>query len=101
MRTFSNNWSGIDPPSALPKSVHYVFWGAAIGVIGGLVTLLTIATSYGAISGLSAAECAAFGCLMTVMLSQPAGLAGLSLGAVCRGTRAIIPRYRHRTRSDG
>ena len=100
MRTFSKNWSGIDPPSAIPQGVHYVFWGAAIGVIGGLVTLLTIATSYGAISGLTAAECAAFGSLMTVMLSQPAGLAGLLIGAVCGGTCAIFARYLHRSRSD-
>lgn len=100
MRTFSKNWSGIDPPSAIPKSVHYVFWGAAIGVIGGLVTLLTTATYFGAMSGLSATECAAFGSLMTVMLSQPAGLAGLLVGAACGGTCAIFARHLHRSRSE-
>ena len=100
MRTFTKNVSGIDPPRDIPKSVHYVFWGAVIGVIGGLVTLLTIATSYGAISGLSAAECAAFGSLMTVMLSQPAGLAGLVVGAVCGGTCAIFARHLHRSRTE-
>ena len=99
MRTFSKNVSGIDPPNAIPKSVHYVFWGAVIGVIGGLATLLTIATYYGAITGLSAAECAAFGSLMTVMLSQPAGLAGLLIGAACGGTCAIFAHYLHRSQS--
>ena len=99
MRTFSKNVSGIDPPRDIPQSVHYVFWGATIGVVGGLVTLLTTATYYGAISGLSAAECAAFGSLMTMMLSQPAGLAGLLVGAVCGGTCAIFARYLHGSRS--
>ena len=101
MRTFSKNWSGIDPPSAVPQSVHYVFWGAVIGVIGGLVALLTTATYFGAISGLTAAECAAFGSLMTVMLSQPAGLVGLLVGAACGGTVAIFAHFLHRSRSEG
>ena len=66
---------------------RYLFWGAGIGVVSSLVTLFVIVFFYGQSMGLSAGECTLLGCVMTIFLSQPAGivgiLAGAGVGALC------------------
>ena len=95
MNAISKNWTGTDPPSEIPRRVHFVFWGAVIGLIAGLVTLATAATVYGFMTGLEPVNCAIFGTTMTVMLSQPTALVGLVLGAACGGLCALVAHATH------
>ena len=90
-----DKWSGVNPPTATPKSAHYVFRGSVIGLVAGLATLFTVSTSYGAFTGLEAANCVALGSVMTVMLSQPVALFGLLVGAACGGLCAGLARALH------
>lgn len=99
MNTLSKNRSGIDPPST--ESVNYVFWGAVIGVLAALASLFAMSTYYGATTGLGAVDCAVFGSFMTLLLSQPAALAGLLAGAVCGGACALVAHFAHRSWRSG
>lgn len=99
MKAISKKWSGIDPPNAVPRQVRWVFWGAVSGMVAGLATLFATSTAYGAMTGLEAVDCVVLGSLMTVMLSQPAGLAGLLVGAFCGGTSALIAHFMHHSSS--
>jgi hypothetical protein len=46
-------------------------------------------------TGLGAADCVLLGSVMTVLLSQPAALAGLLMGALCGGICAVIAHFVH------
>lgn len=61
--------------------------------------MFAMSTAYGAITGLGAADCVALGSVMTVMLSQPAGLAGPLVGALCGGAVAFIAHFAHHSPS--
>ncbi|MGB5258748.1 MAG: hypothetical protein WBN44_15950 [Woeseiaceae bacterium] len=95
MNAITKKINGVDPPNAVPKRQHYAFWGAAIGLVAGLATLFAASTAYGAMTGLGAADCVILGSVMTVMLSQPAGLAGLLVGALCGAGCALIAHFVH------
>ena len=95
MNAISKKWTGTDPPKTNPNTVRFVFWGAVTGLFAGLATLLAASTSYGAMTGLDPVNCAVFGATITVLLSQPAGLAGLLVGAACGGICAFVARYVH------
>lgn len=99
MNAITKKWSGSDPPNAVSKRVHWVFWGAVTGLIAGLATLFATSTAYGAMTGLGAVDCVVLGSVMTVMLSQPAGLAGLSVGALCGGACAFVAHFAHHSPS--
>ena len=88
-------YSATDPPKAQSKTTRWVFTGAVCGLFAGLVTMLVATTANGAMSGLAPLECAVYGTTMTVLLSQPAGLAGLLAGAVCGGICALVARHVH------
>ena len=95
MRANSEKWSGTNVPKENPGTATYVFRGGVAGLVIGLATLLTASTTYAAMNGLDPANCAIFGSTMTVLLSQPAGLAGLLVGAACGGVFAVIARHAH------
>ena len=95
MNAISGKWSGLDPPKTNPKTARFVFWGAVTGLFAGLATLLAASTSYAAMTGLDPVTCAIFGSTATVLLSQPAGLAGLLVGAACGGICALVARHVH------
>ena len=95
MNAVIDNTSGVNTPKAIPKTANYVFWGAVIGLFGGLATLFAVSTYYGALTGLEAANCVALGSVMTVMLSQPVGLGGLLVGAGFGGICAGLVRAFH------
>lgn len=99
MNAITKKWSGVDPPNAVPRKVHWVFWGAVSGLVVGLATMFATSVTYGAMTGLGAVDCVVLGSVMTVMLSQPAGLAGLSVGALCGGTCALIAHIAHHSPS--
>ncbi len=98
MKTISHHRSGIDPPSTVPQKVHFVYWGAVIGLFAGLATLFTVSTAYGAASGLAPANCAALGGVTTLLLSQPIGLAGILVGAACGALWALVAHRVHWSR---
>lgn len=95
MNAISRKWSGLDPPKENPTTVAYVFWGAVTGLVVSLATLLAATTSYGAMSGLDPVGCAIFGSTMTLLFSQPAGLAGLLVGAAFGGVCGLVARHEH------
>ena len=98
MKTLSHYQSGIDPPSRAPEWARYAFWGAVIGVLAGLASLFAVSTWYGAATGLAPVNCAIFGSITTVLLSQPVGLAGLLAGAACGGLCATVAHFVHKPR---
>lgn len=71
----------------LARLARYLYWGAGVGVIGSIAMLFVIVFFYGQSMGLSAGECTVLSCVMTILLSQPAGivgiLAGAAIGALC------------------
>lgn len=95
MRANSEKWSGTNVPKENPGTAGYVFRGAVAGLVIGLATLLTATTTYAAMIGLEPVNCAIFGSTMTVLLSQPAALAGLLVGAACGGVCALVARHAH------
>ena len=97
MNAITKKWSESDPPKT--KKAHWVYWGAVTGLVVGLVTLFTASTAYGVMTGLGAADCVALGSVMTVLLSQPIGLAGLLAGALCGGMCALIAHHAHHSRN--
>ena len=99
MKTLSQYQSGIDPPTTAPEWARYVFWGAVMGVLAGLATLFAVSTYYGATIGLAPADCAIFGSVTTLFLSQPVGLVGLAAGAACGGTCALVAHAHNSRRS--
>ena len=74
----------------------YVLVGAAMGLVIAIVALLAVSAMYGDAIGLSVGSCAAFACTLTVLLSQPVGLAGMIAGAlVGTAVAAIVSHRRH------
>lgn len=95
MNGITKKWSGIDPPKEVPRKASYVYWGAVVGLAAGLATLFGMSTAYAATTGLGTTDCVILGSVMTVMLSQPAGLAGLTLGVACGGLCALVAHNVH------
>lgn len=60
-----------------------VYWGGFVGLAGALGALFVVSVHYGETLGLAPGRCVVVGCAMTVMLSQPVGLAGLAAGIGC------------------
>ena len=95
MKAKQRHWPVTDSPKTEHKTERYVFTGAVSGLLAGLAAMLAASTAYAATMGLPAAECAVFGTTMTVLLSQPVGLAGLLAGAACGGLFAVVARHVH------
>ena len=87
----NNNGNGVSRPA------RYIYWGAAVGLVASLATLFVIVYFYGQSIGLGGASCALFSCVMTLLLSQPAGIIGLLAGAA---TGAFCGFIGHRLRTS-
>lgn len=98
--TYIKKRSGIKDPSEVPKSTHYMFWGAVIGMFAGLVSLFAASTGYAAMTGLEPVNCAIFGSFMTVTLSQPAALFGVAVGTACGGICALAAHCVHHSKAE-
>jgi hypothetical protein len=87
--------------NAVPRLIEYVYWGAIVGLAGGLGTLFVVSVHYARAIGLSPAECAAVGCAVTLLLSHPVGLLGLAVGAACGAFCGVVAHtIRHRWRAS-
>jgi CHASE2 domain-containing sensor protein len=100
----SEKGSSIGPTHSandVPRLGRYVFWGAVVGLIGGLGALFVVSVYYGETLGLAPASCVLLGCAMTVLLSQPAGLFGAVAGALCGAVCGFVAHYvRHSLRKS-
>ena len=66
-------------------------------MVGSLTMLFVIVFFYGQSLGLSVGECTLLGCVMTILLSQPAGIVGVLAGAGV-GVLCGLMGYWHRHR---
>lgn len=80
--------------STVPRWARYVFWGAIVGLASALSSLFVVTFYYGETIGLVTKSCAILGCAMTAMLSQPAGLLGLLVGAACGALCGVVVHFR-------
>jgi hypothetical protein len=74
---------------------RYVFFGGFAGLVIGIAVLFAVSLAYGALIGLPAGDCAALGCTMTAMLSQPAGVGGMLAGAVVGFIAGAVVHHAH------
>jgi len=82
--------------NAIPEWVRFSFRGSIAGLVVGLCAVFVVALLYGNAIGLSPAACVAVGCSLTVLFSQPAGLAGLVAGAMIGAVvGGIVYHVRH------
>ena len=73
---------------------RYVYWGAAVGVIGSLTMLFVVVFFYGQSLGLSAGECTLLGCVTTILLSQPVGIIGILAGGAVGMLCGVVGYWR-------
>lgn len=79
-----------------PGEGKYILFGGLAGFLVALAALFVVAVSIGQAAGLSVGGCAAFGCTLTVLLSQPIGLAGIVVGlAIGAAVGRVVHRKRH------
>ena len=88
-QTISQERSFVHTPQEVPKSAHFVFWGAVVGLIAGLAVLFS-GSCIAAVTAAEPASCAAVGTFMTLALSYPVALAGVAVGAACGGICAMV-----------
>jgi hypothetical protein len=82
-------------PASLRRLVKFVFLGGAAGLIVGIGALFVVAVLYGEAIGLSPGACALFACSATMLLSQPAGIAGMLSGAIVGLAAGAVVYYVH------
>lgn len=70
------------------RLAHYVFWGAAAGLVGGLGTAFVLGVCEGYSRGLSLGGCVVNGAAITLLFSHPIGYAGIAAGATAGGITA-------------
>jgi hypothetical protein len=86
------------PKPPLPLGT-YVYRGGITGFLVGIVTTLVLGSLYAHTLGLAVAKCVTFGCLAALLLSHPAGLCGMAMGAAGGAVvGAIAHRVRHSPR---
>jgi hypothetical protein len=73
----------------------YVFIGGAAGLVTGIAVLFVVAMFYGDAVGLSPGACMLFACSATMLLSQPAGVAGMLSGATVGAVASAVVYYVH------
>jgi hypothetical protein len=78
----------------------YILAGGAAGLAIGVVALFVAATLYGEALGFSAGACAIFGCLITLLLSEPVGVAGMIVGAAVGGVAGAVVFHAHHAKRN-
>jgi hypothetical protein len=58
-----------------------MLWGAIAGFIAAILITFVMTLIDGQAQGMSAGSCVVYGCVLTVLLSQMAGLSGMVVGA--------------------
>jgi hypothetical protein len=65
-----------------PRWARYAISGGIAGLLSAIAVLFIITIYYGETLGMGAERCLIFGCAMTTLLSQPAGLIGIVVGII-------------------
>ena len=70
------------PAGMVPsRPVRYMLWGGLAGTIAAWLAMFVMALLDGQMHGLSTGSCVVYGCVVTLLLSQPVGLGGMLAGA--------------------
>jgi hypothetical protein len=85
----------IRAPRLIPRWLMYVAFGGGAGLIVGIASLFVVAVFYGEAMGLSPLACTAVACLLTLLFSQPAGVAGMVAGATVGAVAGVVVHYLH------
>ncbi len=80
---------------SLSRLAKYVLFGGVGGLLIGVGVLFVVAVLYGTAIGLSPGACAVFACSITMLLSQPAGFAGMVAGAAVGAVAGGIVYHAH------
>jgi hypothetical protein len=75
---------------------RYVLIGGALGLLVALAMTFVLALIDGNAQGMSAGSCAMYGCTITMLLSQPTGIAGMLVGATVGGLVGAAAARRQR-----
>jgi CHASE2 domain-containing sensor protein len=67
--------------TSVTEWVAYLFIGGAAGFVLGIATVFPLVFFIGSSIGLSSSSCTVFACMASVLLSQPAGIIGMVVGA--------------------
>lgn len=87
-----------DPVKSMLRWATYVLVGGAAGLVVGVGTLFVVAMLYGQAIGLAPANCLILSCVVTLLLSQPAGVAGMVAGGAAGAAAGGVMHYlRHST----
>ena len=65
----------------LTRPVRYMFWGAGVGLLAAIAATFVMALFDGQAQGMTPGSCVLYSCVLTLMLSQMAGLTGMFVGA--------------------
>jgi hypothetical protein len=82
-------------PVAVSRLVRYILLGCAAGLFMGIAVLFFTAILYGEAIGLAPGVCMLVACSLTMLLSQPAGVAGMLIGAVVGLVAGAVVYYVH------
>ena len=76
------------------RPVRYMFWGGLAGMIAAIVLTFVLALFDGNAQGMGVGSCVAYGCVLTLLLSQAVGVTGMltgaGLGALAGGTLSLL-----------
>jgi hypothetical protein len=75
---------------------RYVLIGGALGLLVALAVTFVLALIDGNAQGMTAGSCAIYGCTITMLLSQPTGIAGMLFGATAGGLVGAAAARRRR-----
>lgn len=83
----------VEAEYTLPRPVRYMFAGALAGMLAAFVATFALALTDAYASGMSAGSCVVYGCVLTLLLSQAAGISGMiaggGLGALAGGVVSL------------
>jgi hypothetical protein len=82
-------------PRSWRRIAKFVFLGGVAGLVVGVGVLFVVAVLYGEAIGLTPGACALFACSATMLLSQPAGVAGMLTGAIVGLAAGAVVYYVH------
>jgi hypothetical protein len=82
-------------PVKTTRLLRYAFVGSAAGLFVGVLVLFLVGLLYGEAIGLRPGACLFFACTETMLLSQPAGVAGMVVGAAVGLVAGSVIYYVH------
>jgi hypothetical protein len=82
-------------PVKTSRLLRYAFVGGAVGLFVGVLVVFLMALFYGEAIGFRPGACLFFACTEAMLLSQPAGVAGMAVGAAVGLMAGSVIYYVH------